>query len=274
MKEKVLKSNKTKIMNNKKCVEIIAKINQTSSFLNNLSNSFFGRTFIFAGKTIDCSKLIDSANYTLRNTIECSKRYCLSDAMTLLRKFKDDLWFILYALTFKEKNNELGSENAIIKKMNKWFNNTLRWLTAEEVIRDVFSINELDKLDEKFNVKNSLKDMAQQMDNYVHSNGLYYYNNLIFNIDEKIISNLNLIKKIAVNNVVFFLIILAVRFPYCLSSSDYEVFSDIGITPPCGCQYWLAPYIDDFLKTNKEVVDENIKYFLVNNSCMDFSSIK
>jgi len=275
MEDNLLKLNKIKITNDKQSGEIIAELKYISSFLNNLAFSFFGKTFVFGKKTIECSRLLYSVNYTLENVIKCSVRYCISDSMTLLRKFKDDLWFVLYVLTYKgifENNFDSRKKNEMRRKIDAWFDNEL-YIKASSVIKEIFGANDLDELDAEYGIKTALSEMANKMDNYVHSNGLIFYNSVLFNVDEKVIGDLNSIKTILIDNILFFLIILALQFPYCLSSSDYEDYSDMGAKPQLGCQYWIAPYIEEFFKKYEEHIDKNLKAFLKKESCLDFSDI-
>ena len=200
----------------------------------------------------------------------CCEKHCVADAMTILRKFKDDLLFILYVLTFKDNQSELSNSNSIYNNVNKWTNNSLEHLTSKKIIDGIFKINELESLKPKYNIKNTLKKMAEINDDYVHSNGFKFYNSAIYNIGENIIKNLNLILNIATNNFLFFVIILEIRFPYCLSSSDYEDYMDCGVKPPKGCQYWIALYIKNFIRENKLFLKDNLIYFLKDYPIMYF----
>lgn len=270
--EPTFEINKRLISNNEESKKIIRNLYSLITFVDSLGESFFGKTFVCASKTFDCSYLLQSINMTLDNIVICCEKYCIADAMTLLRKFKDDLWFILYVLTFKDNLSELTNSNSIYNNVNDWVNNSLEHLTTKKIIDEIFKINELESLDSKYSIKSTLKKMAETMDDYVHSNGLKFYNSTICNIDEIILENLNLILNIATNNLLFFVIILAIRFPYCLSSSDYEDYLDYGVKPPKGYQYWIAPYIEDFIRENKHFLEDNIIDFLKDYSIMDFGN--
>lgn len=199
-------------------------------------------------KTFDFSSLLQFINMTLDNVMMCCEKYRIADAMTLLRKFKDYLLFILYVLTFKDNQSELTNSNSIYNNVNKLTNNSLEDLTLKKIIDEIFKINELESLNSKYNLKITLKKMSETNDDYVHSNGFKLYNSAIYNIGENIIKNFNLILNIATNNLLFFVIILAIRFPYCLSSFNYKGYMDCGVKSLKECQYWILPILRILLK--------------------------
>lgn len=265
--------NRRRLLENKKTTKLFSDLNECNVFLEDLSYLFFGRTYIVGKCSVNCSDILDSLNCTLKNAIECAKNYCLADSMTLLRKFKDDLWFVLYVLTYNKIHWNIKNENNVVQNINDWMNNNLRYLTAANVINSIFKINKLKCLDEKYNVKSSLQSMARKMDDYIHSNGISFYNSSFINVDEKTIDNICTIKNYVFNNILFFILVLAISFPNCLASSDYEDYLDYNCDVPEGCQYWIAPFVTDFISKFKDNLDSNLESFLEKYSCMDFGNI-
>ena len=45
-------------------------------------------------------------------------------------------------------------------------------------------------------------------------------------------------------------------------SSDYTDYLDAGDTPPDGSQYWVAPFVSDFLNNHKNVLDDKCDSYL------------
>lgn len=271
MKDNLDRNRRMFYLNDEKCKKIINDLNSLVDFIDLLEDSFFGKSFICSSKTIDCSRLLESLNVTFINIIIYCENYCLADSMILLRKFKDDLWFILYMLTYKSKFRESTIDDSIFSNVNNWMNNKLEHLTSKKIINEIFEFNGLNDLDEKYKVIDSLKRMAETMEDYVHSNGLIFYNSSICSVDNLIYKNLNQILVFATNNILFFVIILAIKFPNCIASSDYGDYIDFGLNPPNGSQYWIVPYIKDFISKSKTFLDENLIDFLKDYSIMDFT---
>ena len=51
-------------------------------------------------------------------------------------------------------------------------------------------------------------------------------------------------------------------------STDYIDYLEFGLTPPDGSQYWVAPFVADYLKANIEMIDKNGYEYLKENTCM------
>ena len=47
-----------------------------------------------------------------------------------------------------------------------------------------------------------------------------------------------------------------------LFRSDYTDYLDVGDTPPDGSQYWVAPFVSDFLNNHKNVLDDKCDSYL------------
>ena len=45
-------------------------------------------------------------------------------------------------------------------------------------------------------------------------------------------------------------------------SYDYTDYLDVGDTPPDGSQYWVAPFVSDFLNNHKNVLDDRCDSYL------------
>ena len=48
-------------------------------------------------------------------------------------------------------------------------------------------------------------------------------------------------------------------------STDYIDYLEVGQTPPEGSQYWVAPFVVNFLKNNVEMIDKNCYEYLKDN---------
>ena len=59
-----------------------------------------------------------------------------------------------------------------------------------------------------------------------------------------------------------FLFLVVLIKPLLIMSSDYTDYLDVGDTPPDGSQYWVAPFVSDFLSTHKNVLDDRCDSYL------------
>lgn len=98
------RTNMQSIKDNKSCQQLINDLMKIEEFLDDLVYLLFGRDAIFIKLkyVIDVSDILQSSYITLSSCIECCKCGCFADANTLLRKYRDDLFFILYILVYKD----------------------------------------------------------------------------------------------------------------------------------------------------------------------------
>lgn len=57
--------------------------------------------------------------------------------------------------------------------------------------------------------------------------------------------------------------------PFSAASTDYVDFLDCGYTPSEESQYWVAPFIKNFIRENLVMIDDNCIEYLRNHSIMD-----
>ena len=257
------------IANDDTCCEIIKNVENNISFLENISFNFMDQIFLYSNRIVNFYKQILSAKITLINILNCMKNYCTADAMTLLRKFKDDLFLILYLLKFKDMLY-LNEDKILTRNAKNWFNNKMSGIGACDIIGEIFKTKELKEVDEKYKIKNSLSKMAKTLNNYVHSKGYDFINSLITQYDLKINDDLLEIEKIISQIILIFVIVLAIAFPSYISSDDYISALECGCEPEDGSQYWVAPFIIDFIINNSKYLDRDLIDFLNEKSCMKF----
>jgi len=63
--------------------------------------------------------------------------------------------------------------------------------------------------------------------------------------------------------------VVCILRPYYASSSDYMDHAELGLSPPSGCQYWVALFMqeefDRLYRSNKELAE-----VILSSSCMEF----
>lgn len=98
--------NKCVIQESQTASFLLEQIKVIESFLGDFSYLVLGRdNIICRNYAFSLQRILNSSQATLGNIIECCKCFCLADAYTLLRKYRDDLFFCLYLVTYDASNN-------------------------------------------------------------------------------------------------------------------------------------------------------------------------
>ena len=91
------KSNYSQIAENVECQKKILEFVKIEKFLSEFGFLSFGRDFILCQeKVFSLQRLAISVELTAGSIISCCKAGCMADANSLLRKFRDDMFFYLY----------------------------------------------------------------------------------------------------------------------------------------------------------------------------------
>lgn len=110
----------------------------------------------------------------------------------------------------------------------------------------------------EFQLKDSFDKLADKLNNYVHSNGHRFYNESYARLvtKNKIKEECKEFGEAAIYITISFLFFVVLINPLLIMSYDYTDYLDVGDTPPDGSQYWVAPFVSDFLDNHKNVLDD------------------
>lgn len=269
-----MRNNNRAILNKSESIQNLFKqFESLESFIDNFSFLVFGRDNIICKNYVFfLQRILCSSQATLGNIIECCKCFCLADAYTLLRKYRDDLFFSLYLV-----NYDVNIKNGITKRMNKietnieqWCKNNLSNLNISEVLATIGSSDRIKDAVRQFDLQKSFDQIGTQLNNYTHGNGYSFYNSNVVWVDavdtekqiKEIVSTAHYIT-------VTFLFLLVLCSPHYIMSTDYIDHLELGRTPPEDSQYWVAPFVVEFFKNNIGMIDENCYEYLKGNTCMD-----
>ncbi|OGO79416.1 MAG: hypothetical protein A2Y23_06175 [Clostridiales bacterium GWB2_37_7] len=229
-------------------------------------------SFIGGKKFILQTELIDSAVKTLCSIRMCCQYGNISDANTLIRKYRDDMFLLLYFIEvsnnysiLNEKTTE-HEENAV-----KWIENRLNDLHISTILKYLATNKIVAEVIKKHNLRNVWDAIGTNLNNYVHNNGMYYTLLNYGNFDKKGIDSFtkDTLFKLEYITVVFMVILILIEAPF-ISSSDYIDALTVGIEPEDGSQYNIAPFIQEFINKNIKKVNPELKKFLVDNVYMRF----
>ena len=265
-------TNKSILCERESALNLIEQLEELQFFMDDFTFLIFGRdnivckNYVFSLQTI-----LNSSHATLGNIIECCKYFCLADAYTLLRKYRDDLFFCLYLVNY-DVNIKAGitqSTNKIENNIDQWCKNSLSNLNISEVLATIGSSDNLKGAVRKYGLQKSFEKIGKILNNYTHGNGYSFYNRSAGSLDkDDIEKQINEVVSTARYITVTFLFLLVLCSPQYIMSTDYIDHLEFGQTPPEGSQYWVAPFIVEFLKHNIEMIDKNCYEYLKENTCM------
>jgi CRISPR/Cas system-associated endoribonuclease Cas2 len=267
------KENKAILCEYKTASYLIEQISVVEAFLDDLSFLVVGRDNIVCKNYIfSLQRILNSSQATLGNVVECCKCFCLADAYTLLRKYRDDLFFCLYLVTYDVniKGGITKSTSKMETNIEQWCENNLSNLNISEVLSTIGSSDSLKDAVRKYGFQKNFERIGKLLNNYTHGNGYSFYNCRAGSLDEKNIEKqLTDIVSTAQYITTTFLFLLVLCSPQYIMSTDYIDHLEFGQTPPEGSQYWVAPFVVKFFKNNVNMIDESCYEYLRETTYME-----
>jgi len=255
-----------------KCQQLINELRNIEEFLRDFGFLTFGRDFVFGPSVcFSLSSVITSLELTLGSVIVCCESACIADANTLLRKYRDDLFFYLYISVYNSLDKHSEKAKAMEAKITKWLNNDLADFQISQVLKAIATAPQLRDAVLKFNLKESFQKIGDALNDYVHSNGYAYYNrnSNSYREGELAVELKKLGDKTRYMTVVFLLLLIFCS-PVSVMSEDYIDCLDLNISPPKNSQYWVALFVERFVKENISLIDTNCLDYLRENTMMQF----
>lgn len=282
------------------------EFNHTVDFLESFSNLIWSNGRIISFITDQNfhflnTNLLDNSVQTLRSIELCCSIGSFTDANTLVRKLRDDLLLYIFILTvinqrkpfIEEDLEKLNLENAEDfassflnlrlntnltdneKAVDAWLSNKVldlprnikMKLSFENYMKFLKQDENINKILTQYNLQGYWNTLRNKLNNYVHNNGkqftahnLIKYNNQNLKV---YFQNINIRTTYIIN---FFLVLIIMTESSLISSGDINDYLECGLEPPEGCQYEIAPIIQDYI--DKEVVKlhPELKEFLKDNN--------
>ena len=263
--------NKFDFFNYGKGREIINELYSLEKFLDDMVFISDGRNYACCHNMVfSLQRVLISAELTMGSIINCCEAACIADANTLLRKYRDDLFFYLYVTVYNEDKKIEGSNKEISKmegKVSEWLDNGLKDLSIGTVLKAIKSSSVLIESVTKFELKQAFEKIGLKLNNYVHSNGYNYYNMSFNEYDDyaKIMESLvNDAKFITVS----FLFLLILCVPSSIMATDFTDYLDMGICSTADSQYLVAPFVEEFLYSHISMIDEKCLAYLKDRTSM------
>ncbi len=192
------------------------------------------------------SGTLDSINQVLKNGR-------INDAYALLRKYYDSTIINIYTNLYLK--NHFSLENLIVEHIEKWLTGKEKIPTYRIMSKYIEDSEKLRQVTDLFRKDSSFKEIRERCNDNMHYN---YYHNLILNNNQMHLNNrVAILSRFQKDLITIFIQHFSYLFylnEYYMRSSDYEDFSDMGMTPPDNSQYWVAPYVQN-------IFDKYIKVF-------------
>lgn len=249
------------------CKKTIAEMRAVERFLSDFGVLSLGRNFVLCGKYTFSLQMISTASeLTAGSIISCCESGCLADAYSLLRKYRDDLFFYLYIAIYDSCNKIDGKSPAVNQmeaNVERWIKNDLDDLHIGTVLQAIGQSSRARNAVQKYKLKSFFDALGDRLNNYVHSNGVAFYNrNANAYQGNTLQKQLNALARDMRSITIIFLFLLALISPLSIMSTDYVDYLDCNMTPPDGAQYWVAPFVTAFFKSNFDLIDEGWMEYL------------
>ena len=241
--------NQEMIAQDLECQKIIAEMHAVEKFLSDFGFLSFGRDFVLCGKYTFSLQMVSTAfELTAGSMISCCESGCIADAYSLTRKYRDDLFFYLYIVVYDSCNKLDGKSqetDQMEANIERWINNNLDDLHIGTVLQAIGQSSRVRNAVQKYNLKSYFDTLNKRLNDYVHSNGLAFYNRNVNTYQGKTLQKqLQSLMTDMRSITITFLFLLTLCAPLSIMSTDYVDCLDCNMTPPDGSQYWVAPFVE------------------------------
>lgn len=274
LSENEFEENRNYISKDKNVKCLMETLTEIRDFLDKFGFLTFGRdvSIIRVSGLINGNIVLDSATRTMESIRYCGMNGNFADAYTLLRKFRDDLFYYVYQLVVADKTDIIKSEkiSADEKNILDWANNKQKDLHIGSVLKCIASHPYTKNTIKILGLKESFYKIADNLNNYVHSNGYSFYNEPYSRLvaEKKVEEKCDELAETAIYIMITFLFLVILVRPLLIMSSDYIDYLDCGDTPPKDSQYWVAPFVLDFVDKYKNTLDKDFLNYLRENTSM------
>lgn len=266
----MLDTNKRIVSNDNRIMENINEIKNVIELIDDFSTLSLGRDIVLVGRNyFSLQKILMSVEFTLSNLCICCENGCIADANVLLRKYRDDMFFYLFLLNYKDNKLQAKDDIEIDRNVEGWFNNARQGLYIGEILKKIQENEKVKDLVKRYNLKDAFDRIADRLNNYVHGNGYIYYNESLIRVNmEQVYQDFkHIVRNLKYITTVFFVIVILLS-PVLVMADDYISSLEVGITPLPNSQYVVAPFIELFLRKNTIFIDKSCYNFLKENTCM------
>lgn len=261
-----------KAENDLKILWLREQILEHRDFIHDIHFGAFSRS-AYVDKT---ERILVSISKTIDSISQCLVSVNIADMFTLLRKSRDDLFFYLLVKVVHKKNDPDGNDN-MKGKLKDWENNHLQDLATCEVMKYIGSYKPVLAAIKKYGLRKEFDDMGLVLNNYVHSNGIVYYNQFYdkyramscadhTDVLKGILDDFEYQMNYLFASFIFLYILIQ---PSDIMSDDYIDSLDCRVEPINGSQYWVFPFVNDYLMKYQDYLGKGCKQYLIDETGME-----
>ena len=153
----VRRINRQMVKQDTECHRLVSEMREVEKFINDFGFLSFGRDFVLCGRrTFSLQMITISCELTAGSIVSCCESGCIADAYSLLRKYRDDLFFYLYIVVF-DTCNKLENKSPAIAQMEtnieRWINNGLDDLHIGTVLQAIGQSPRVKEAVQKYKLK-------------------------------------------------------------------------------------------------------------------------
>ena len=205
------------------------------------------------------SYLFESIAGTISSIDDLVRKGHLNDACVLLRLYFDNIYTDTYIqITLKNRFDVFS--NFYVSEVEEWLQKKHRIPSIKKIVTLLETNNITNPIYSILNKNNQLVNYREFLDDCVHGNR---YQALLYNCSAIYLENREKLL-IRIQSIVKTLFTLHFSFiftlnPHYLMASDYRDCIEMGLTPPSGSEYLIAPFAQEafnkYVNPNKELSD-------------------
>ena len=183
----------------------------------------------------------------------------LNDACVLLRLYFDNILTQTYIHLLVEEKFDVFT-NFYVSEVDEWLQKRNRIPSIKKILNMIETSEKTQTIYSLVNKYDRLKRDREFLDDCVHGNRYLYF---LYNCSAVHLKHRDVfLSKIQTVLKTLFVLHLSFLFsldPHYLTASDYRDCLEMGMTPPEGSEYWIAPFVqkifDTYIKPNSELAN-------------------
>lgn len=205
------------------------------------------------------SYLYESLAGTISSIHTMVEKGHLNDACVLLRLYFDNILTQTYIHLLAEQKFDVFT-NFYVNEICEWLQKKNRIPSIKKILAMIETSDKTKTIYSLVNKNDRLKTDREFLDDCVHGNRYQYF---LYNCSAIYLKHRDVfLSKIQTVLNTLFVLHLSFIFsltPHYLTASDYRDCLEMGMTPPEGSEYWIAPFaqeiFDTYIKPNSELAN-------------------
>lgn len=188
--------------------------------------------------------IYSSIQGTLKSIQLVLKNGQIGDAYALLRKYYDSAIINVYTNLYLENNR--NQEEATVKEITSWFNDTRQLPSYGKMLEYIHSSSTLKPITDLLNADDRYKKIRDRCNDSLHYN---FFQNFIINDNQMYFPDRSKwLDVLSEDTKAIFILHMGYIFflhDHYMKSSDYIDALEVGMAPEKDSQYWVAPFVQD-----------------------------